>query len=175
MYIILNGSFGVGKTTVARELRRMLPGSCIFDPELMGACLMRFPGYRNSDFQHLRLWRRLTIRGAKLAGRIRPTVIIPMAFSELEYLGEIAAGIETRDRPVKHYCLTAPLSTIENRLAMRGEVKGDPRWSWVYRRAAECCVAHEDTSFATHISTEQASPRDIAEDIAMRLHGAVAV
>ena len=172
VYIILNGSFGVGKTTVARELRRLLPGSCMFDPEKIGVGLKYLPGYKSSDFQHLRSWRRLTIAGARLAGRVRRTVIIPMAFSDLKYLREITAGIESRDRPVRHYCLTAPLSIIEERLASRGEVKGDPRWSWVYRRAAECCAAHQHSSFAVHVSTERSTPEAIALEIAGHFRGA---
>ena len=42
MYVLINGAFGIGKSAVARELRTLLPGSVIFDPEwpgfAFGAC-----------------------------------------------------------------------------------------------------------------------------------------
>jgi predicted kinase len=43
MVILINGSFGVGKTTVARLLRDALPGSVIYDPEWAGFVLRRRP------------------------------------------------------------------------------------------------------------------------------------
>jgi predicted kinase len=165
MYIMINGAFGVGKTTVARELRNLLPGSCIFDPEKIGVGMMYLPGYRASDFQHLRSWRKLALFGARLAGRLHNTVIIPMAFSEVQYLHEVKVGIASPTRPVLHFCLTAPLAVVESRLAARGEIKGEPAWEWVYRRAAECCVAHENAAFAVQLPTEHLQPRAVAEEV----------
>jgi len=42
MVILINGAFGIGKTTVARALSRRIPGSVICDPELIGFVLQRF-------------------------------------------------------------------------------------------------------------------------------------
>jgi broad-specificity NMP kinase len=42
MIVVINGSFGVGKTTVAKLIRRSLPGSAIYDPEWVGFVLRRF-------------------------------------------------------------------------------------------------------------------------------------
>ena len=43
MIVFLNGAFGIGKTSVARQLRRQIAGSAIFDPELV-----RADGYREA-------------------------------------------------------------------------------------------------------------------------------
>jgi hypothetical protein len=43
MIVMLNGSFGIGKTTVAKLLRNSLPGSVMYDPEWAGSVLMRLP------------------------------------------------------------------------------------------------------------------------------------
>ena len=57
MILIINGAFGVGKTTVAALLHRALPGSMIYDPERVGSVLMRLPswihlrGRGTDDFQ----------------------------------------------------------------------------------------------------------------------------
>jgi predicted kinase len=171
VYVIINGSFGVGKTSVARELRSLVPGATVFDPEKVGFVLQRLPGYRRSDFQHLRTWRRLTVLGARWIGALRPVVIIPMAFSEVSYLHEIRSRLASPGRPVLHFCLTAPLQVIRERLAARGEPEQDPRWSWVHRRAAECCAAHASSAFAPHVPTAGITPATIAATLAARVEG----
>lgn len=162
MYILLNGAFGIGKTTVAKSLRRLLVDAVILDPERIGLVLQRLPGYRRSDFQHLAAWRRLTVVWGRTVGRFRPTVIIPMAFSEPAYLNEVRSGLGATGRPVLHFCLTAPLHVVRERLAARGEPLSDPHWAWVHRRAAECCQAHERPEFAVQVPTAGLSPEAIA-------------
>jgi hypothetical protein len=70
MVVLLNGSFGVGKTTVARLLRSSWAGSVVYDPEWCGLALMRLPrsvtGGRADDFQDMALWRKSVISGARL-------------------------------------------------------------------------------------------------------------
>lgn len=167
MFVLINGSFGIGKTTVARELRARLKAA-IYDPEIAGLALQRLPGLRVPDFQDLPAWRRLTVAGAKAVGWFRPIVIIPMAFSNRSYLDEVRDGLLRTKRPVSHFCLTAPLPIIQERIAKRG-TRDDGERSWVLRRAEECCTAHEDRAFAIHIPTEARSPAAIADDIVSQL------
>jgi len=166
VYILINGAFGVGKSTVARELRSLLPRSAIFDPEWVGLALQRIPGHRLSDFQHIASWRRLTVLGARCLGTVRDAVVIPMAFSDLGYLNEVRSGLMGSGRPVVHFCLVAPLDVVLERLTMRGESETDPGWAWVHRRARECCAAHEAPVFATHVSTHGRAPAVIAAELA---------
>ena len=169
MYVLVNGSFGIGKTAVARELRLLIPGSAIFDPEWVGLLLMRLPGYSRSDFQQSPSWRNLLVLGARLFGTFRRTVIVPMAFSELQYLEEVRRGLASSRRPVLHFCLTAPLEVVQARLTARGEPEHDPRWAWVHRRAAECCRAHESPGFAVHVAAAGSSPAAIAVHLLRRI------
>lgn len=162
MFILVNGAFGIGKTAVANALKRLLVGAAIVDPEHIGLVLQRVPGSSKSDFQHLAAWRRLTVLWGRTVGYFRPTVIIPMAFSELAYLREVRSGLGATGRPVLHFCLTAPLNVVRERLAARGEPLSDARWSWVHRRAEECCQAHERPEFAVHVPTTGLSPEAIA-------------
>ena len=166
MHVLINGAFGVGKSTVARELQSLLPGSFIFDPEWVGFLLTRMPGPRVSDYQKLSAWRTLTVAGARCAGAVRSPIIVPMAISNVEYLDEVRTGLAKSGRPVLHFCLTAPLSVVRERLIKRGEAFGDPAWQWVHRRAAECCEAHQQPEFATHVPTENRDARDIAIELA---------
>ncbi len=66
MIVMLNGSFGVGKTTVAKLLCQALPGSAIYDPEWVGYILKRLPkgmplkGSGTDDYQDID-WQVLSI------------------------------------------------------------------------------------------------------------------
>ena len=122
MVILINGAFGIGKTTVARALSRRLPGSVICDPERIGFVLQRFrkiSGRPVEDFQDLRSWRRLSVLGVRAAAALRPHVIVPMAFSNLSYLQEVRDGIARFAPRVHCFCLVAPLPVVRERLRRR--------------------------------------------------------
>jgi predicted kinase len=169
MYVLLNGSFGVGKSQVARELRRALPDSAIADPEWIGFLLQHAARRHRSDFQHDPLWRRLAVTWARLRGRSCKTVIVPMTFTDLDYLSDVRTGLAATGRPVVHFCLVAPLEVVRERLARRGEPIDDARWAWVHRRAAECCELHAGPEFATHVPTVGRAAEAVAELVAAQL------
>ena len=85
MILLINGSLGVGKTTVGRILRQRIAGSVLYNPEWAGSVLMRLPiqfkGSGTDDFQDIDLWRKSVVSGIKIFRSIaRDTVIVPMAF-----------------------------------------------------------------------------------------------
>ncbi len=157
MILLLNGAFGIGKTTVARAFVARSPRTVLFDPELIGMALQRI--VRVDDFQDLRAWRRLTILGLRITRWFRPNVIVPMAISNPAYLREIVKGIRRFEPRVVHFCLTAPIDVVRERLRQR------PPNAWVERRAAECCVAHGDETFGTQIDATTRTPDEIAEEL----------
>lgn len=170
MILLLNGAFGIGKTTVARALVRRFPRAVLFDPELIGIALQRvarLTGRKVDDFQDLPLWRRLTIAALRVTRLIWPDVIVPMAFSNLAYLDEIRAGLARFEPHVHHFCLVAPVEVVHERLRRRGPTPGNAPWE--YRRAAECCLVHAREEFATHVIASGRDPAQIAEE----LHAAV--
>ena len=146
MILLLNGSFGIGKTTVARALATRLPRAVVLDPELIGMVLQRLT--RAADFQDLRLWRRLTIVALRVVRVFRRNVIVPMAISDVAILEEIRRGL---GKDVMHVCLVAPIAAVRERLRRRGKDAGE----WELRRAAECCVAHQRTEFAMQIDANR--------------------
>jgi len=168
--ILLNGAFGIGKTTVARLMVPRLRRAALFDPEIIGIALqrtLRLAGRAPVDFQDLPLWRRLTIAGLRATRMVFPTVVVPMAISNPSYLDELRSGIARFDAVVLHYCLRAPVEVVHQRLRLRGD---DPeRASWSYRRAAECCELHASDIFATHVDTADRSAEEIADDIIARI------
>ena len=69
MIIVLNGSFGVGKSSTAEALLARLPNAMIFDPEIVGQ-MVRFitlnvrKGHEDTDdFQDIAMWRTDSLPG----------------------------------------------------------------------------------------------------------------
>lgn len=170
--LLLNGAFGVGKTSVARVLVTRFPRAVLYDPELIGIALQRTArlfGREVVDFQDLRLWRWLTIAALRVVRMFRTNVIVPMAFSEPRYLQEIQSGIGRFEPRQFHFCLVAPLAVVEQRLQSRQLDGADAAWQ--YRRAAECCAVHGDAVFAPQVNAANRSIEEIAEEIVRMVQG----
>ncbi|MFF8864158.1 MULTISPECIES: NUDIX hydrolase [unclassified Streptomyces] len=120
----INGAFGAGKTTTARELIELIPNSTLFDPEVVGAALTHLlPAKRLaevSDFQDLPVWRRLVVdTAAGMLAELGGTLVVPMTLLRQEYRDEIFGGLAARRIPV-HHLLLAPAETIlRERIAAR--------------------------------------------------------
>lgn len=169
MIVIINGAFGVGKTTVGRILWRRIPGSRLYNPEWAGSVLMRIPfrfkGSETDDFQDIDLWRKSVISGTKIFRLFSGgTVIVPMAFSRRDYLDEIVDGLRRFDDEVRIFCLKAGMPTLIQRLERRGgEI------DWPVSKAGECIEAHKDEHFGEPIDTESASAEAVADEILRRM------
>ncbi|BDA71635.1 tunicamycin resistance protein [Calothrix sp. PCC 7716] len=177
MIVLLNGSFGVGKTTVAKILRAYLPGSAIYNPEWVGSVLMRAPSWiklkktGENDFQHIELWRKSTITGIRLYHRFVPgTIIVPMTFTYHDYFNEVITGIKSFEKEIRVFCLKASLETIKIRLIQRGTHIEGAGSEWIAQRIIECSNTYLDDYFGESIDTEYCSEEDVALDIVSRLH-----
>ena len=174
MVVMINGSFGVGKSTVARLLRQALPGSVIYDPEWAGFIIQRLPRWiplkRSGldDYQHVELWRRSVVAGVRLFRRFaRGPVIVPMAFSDRGYFDEIVEGVARIDPGLRVFCLRASVATVEGRLRGRGD-EGEGA-AWIARRVVECVEAHRDPHFGEAVETEGRPAPEVAREIIARI------
>ena len=170
--VMINGSFGVGKTTVAYALVDRLPGAMVFDPEAVGQMLryvthgMRTEDEDTDDFQDIALWPALTVVTAEhLYRQYHRSLIVPMTLANPAYFATIKAGLERIGPPVFHFCLTASLETVQRRLLERGDAAG----SWPWRKAERCVPALADARFAEHIDTESRSVEAVVAHILSRL------
>jgi len=176
MIILINGSFGVGKTTVARQLRSYFKGSVIYDPEWPGLVLMRVPkwiklkGAGRDDFQHIDLWRKSAAAGVRLFRLFASgPVIVPMTFSSRAYFDEVVKSLKRLDPQLRVFCLRASLSTIRSRLVERRTKIEGPGSEWIARRIVECADAHRDPHFGEPVDTENRSAREVTQDIIEKL------
>ena len=172
MIVMINGSFGVGKTTIAKLLSHSLPGSAIYDPEWVGFVLRRLPkwiglnGSGSDDYQDIVLWRKSAVAGVRLFRLCASgPVIVPMAFSRRDYFDEVIRGIEPLDSELRVFCLKASLPTVKNRRVERGTKIEGPWTAWIARRIVECVEAHNDPHFGEPVDTEGRSAREVAEEI----------
>ncbi|MFI9151489.1 NUDIX domain-containing protein [Streptomyces sp. NPDC053367] len=120
----INGAFGAGKTTTARELIDLIPNSTLFDPELVGGALTQLlPAKRLAevtDVQDLPIWRRLVIdTAAALVAELGGTLVIPMTLLRQEYRDEIFGGLAARRIAVRHLVLTPAETILRERMARR--------------------------------------------------------
>ena len=148
----LNGAFGVGKTTVAAELARVLPGARRVDPERIGF-VMRRTFWRGVDYQDVALWRRMTSVNVSRVGR-KATAIVPMTVTDIGVFDELTSGAQV-------FLLTADRATLEHRIA--GSLEGR---EWRSSQVDRCLGAFEGTQFGTPVSTVGRSPAEIAGEIA---------
>ena len=176
MILLINGSFGVGKTTVAKLLRSSLPGSVIYDPEWPGFVLMRLPKWINlkgsgaDDFQHIELWRKSAVAGVRLFRLFASgPVIVPMTFSSRAYFDEVVTNLKRLDAEIRVFCLKASLPTVRRRLVGRRTKIEGPGSEWIARRIVECVDAHRDPHFGEPVETEDRSALEVTEDIIKQL------
>lgn len=176
MIVLINGSFGIGKSTVARLLRRRIPQSLVYNPEWTGSILMRLPrwiklrGAGTDDFQDIDLWRTSVITGVRLFQTVTPgAVIVPMAFSRRQYFDEVLAGLKSLDPNVRVFCLRADMATILERLAARSRYGRKRAVAWSVRKARACVASHEDEHFGEPVDTVQTNASQVAKAILQRL------
>ncbi|MEU9302484.1 NUDIX domain-containing protein [Streptomyces sp. NPDC048269] len=142
MIVWINGTFGAGKTSTARELTGMLPDSTLFDPEFIGDALrVLLPRKRLAevtDYQDLPSWRRLVVdTAAAMLTELGGVLVVPMTLLRQEYRDEIFGGLAARRIAVRHVLLAPAETILRHRIATREEPGGpqdvDPRVrQWAY-------------------------------------------
>ena len=151
--IWLNGAFGVGKTTVARELAERVRRATLFDPEKIGFVLQRSPWTKQPDFQDIQAWRDWTVRLLTMAVNVTGrTQIVPMTLVDPKYFGEVVGRLRIRGLDVRHFALVAPPEVIRARLRSRGRDV-----AWGEQHLEQCAQALADDSFAVHIDADRAA------------------
>lgn len=167
MIVFLNGTFGVGKTTIATQLLERLPGSLLFDAELVGYFLRHIvaPIENPADFQDLALWRSLTVTTAQqLRATYGRTLIMPMTIWRPDYFNEVIGGLRASEPALHHFTLTARPETLEARIRRSGEAV-----EWRLDHLQRCTTALAAPDFATHIATDDKTPTEVVEAIVARL------
>lgn len=174
LIIMINGAFGVGKTTIANGIVNEIENSMIYDPEEIGYMLrnvipndMKRTESPTGDFQDLDLWKELTVDMAKkLITKYEINLIVPMTIRKIEYFHYIYNGFKNIDEQTYHFCLNASKETIYERLRLRGEEEGN----WCFQQTDKCLEAYNRYDFGEYIDTERNSIDEIIQGIKGKLN-----
>ncbi|MEE1927261.1 NUDIX domain-containing protein [Streptomyces sp. TRM 70351] len=172
MIVWLNGAFGAGKTTAARELVQLLPDSTLFDPALVGAALHgMLPKERLAqveDFQDLPAWRRLVVdTAAALLCEVPGPLVVPMTLLRQDYRDEIFGGLAARRIPVRHFVLDADETILRARIARGAATDAEDTRAWRLRHVTAYTAARRWlTADARTVDTAALTPRETAEAVA---------
>ena len=172
MIILINGSFAVGKTTVAELLVQHLYHSMLYDPEVVGAGLASIvrPIESFIDFQDLTAWRPLVVETVRVLKRVYGrTLVVPMTLWHRPYFEEIVDSLRQIDPHPYHFCLTASQKTLFERLAQRQHEHIEEALTWIQERFQRCIAAFQSPAFAVQIATDEKSPEEIVEEIFGRI------
>jgi 8-oxo-dGTP pyrophosphatase MutT (NUDIX family) len=174
----INGAFGAGKTTAARELIELIPNSTLFDPEDIGAAVVRLLPPKHltevGDFQDLPIWRRLVIdTAAAMLAELGGTLVVPMTLLRQEYRDEIFGGLAARRITVRHVLLAPAETILRERIAGReipptlppGEM-GRGHWAYDHIEPYRAALASWLTADAHLIDTGALTPYETAARIA---------
>ncbi|MFF2847847.1 NUDIX domain-containing protein [Streptomyces sp. NPDC058001] len=178
MIVWINGAFGAGKTTTARELIDLIPNSTLFDPEVIGGALAHLlPPKRLaevSDFQDLPIWRRLVVdTAAALLAEVDGVLVVPMTLLRQEYRDEIFGGLAARRISVRHLLLAPAETILRGRIAAReippdlpdGEIRVR-QWCYEHIEPYRTALAGWLAADAHLIDTSALTPYDTAVRIA---------
>ncbi|MGV9251901.1 NUDIX hydrolase [Streptomyces sp. NPDC003697] len=178
MIVWINGAFGAGKTTTARELIELIPNSALFDPEIVGGALARLLPPKHlaeaGDFQDLPIWRRLVIdTAAAMLAELGGTLVVPMTLLRQEYRDEIFGGLAARRIAVRHILLAPAETILRERIVGREVPPGLPdaemrirQWSYDHIEPYRAALAAWLTADAHLVDTSALTPYETAVRIA---------
>ncbi|MFG2193930.1 NUDIX domain-containing protein [Streptomyces sp. NPDC048639] len=177
MIVWLNGAFSAGKTSAARELTDLIPGSTLYDPEVTGGTLQYLLPQKRlnevGDFQDLPIWRRLVVdTAAAMLADLGGTLVVPMTLLRQDYRDEIFGGLAARRIPVRHVLLSPDETILRQRIAGREEFEDDPGHSARIRQWALDHIAPYRSALswlekdAHMVDTSALTPRQTAEHVA---------
>lgn len=174
MIILINGAFGVGKTTVAESLHHHLKNSMLYDPEIVGFMLREMlpsdfkqKESPSGDFQDYFLWKQLVVETAKqIKEQYNTHLIVPMTIRNHAYFTHISEGFKALDHEVYSFCLAASKETIHRRLVGRGEESGN----WCFQQTTSCLEAYDKYEFGFRVDTEDKTVEEVVREILSQLN-----
>jgi hypothetical protein len=153
--IWLNGAFGVGKTTVAKELVANLPGGRLTDPERIGFIIKR-TFWRTADYQDVSTWRQLVKVQIAHAARSR-NVVVPMTVVRPDVYSELTDGARV-------FLLVGSRNSVLSRIEQSNEAQ-----QWRTDNLDRCLAAFERHALGERIETDGRTPAEVAALILERL------
>lgn len=156
MIIWINGSFGVGKTTIAENLKSKVENAIVYDPEKIGEFLFNTMPEKKDDFQDYELWRILNLEILKNLSKSYDTIIVPMTITNESYYDEIIGNLRNNNIVVQDFILIATKSKIGERLNGRKNST-----EWAYEQVDKCIEVFDKNFNGYRIDTNNSNVEEI--------------
>jgi hypothetical protein len=130
MIVWLNGTFGAGKTTTAKELTKLVPHARLFDSEYVGYMLQHvLESVPVKNFQEWPPWRALVVATAsQILDYVGGMLVVPQSVLVEQYWMEIRAGLAKAGIPVRHFVLHVERDTLTQRIETDTIEAGARQW-----------------------------------------------
>lgn len=174
MIVWLNGTFGVGKTTVGTLLSARDSRLRMFDPEWVGYMVANnLTDHEVSDFQQLAPWRALTpLVADELIQFTGQHLVAAQSVLTQSYWHEISAGIRALGHDILHVLLDADRSAIKKR-ATEDQVEISAKdWRLKHLPGFERSRPWMTDAADVVIDTSSLTASDVADRVCLRLTGA---
>ncbi|GAA2505780.1 NUDIX hydrolase [Streptomyces gobitricini] len=178
MIVWINGAFGAGKTSAARELIDLIPNSTVYDPEIIGGALRYLLPQKRlaevTDYQDLPMWRRMVVdAAAAMLAEVGGVLVVPMTLLRQEYRDEIFGGLAARRIAVHHVVLTPDETILRSRIGGREELGGDPegderirQWAYEHIEPYRAALGGWLSTDAHAVDNSRLTPAETARSIA---------
>lgn len=165
MIVWIDGPYGVGKSTLAREMRELLPKCHIFAAEEVGNAVRDnlppelFAGY---IFEGYPLWFDFCAALLlEIADRFDGDVLAPMTLTRPDSFEKIAQKLKAAGHDVRHVLLESDYDTVRSRILARGGEEG----CWCMENIPLCLDAQREFQNVLRIPSFEKTPRELAEEV----------
>ncbi len=164
MVIWLSGAYGVGKSTVAKELCKMIPNALILDAEEVGNAVRgNYPGCPYGFvFEDYPLWAEFCYRLiGDVHDKFQRNILVDMTLVRERSRQQILDKLRADGIEVYFFVLTASRQTVHDRILARGEDED----CWCMENldmAMECSAAIPGS---VQIPTDNIPPEQLADRI----------
>lgn len=171
MIVWINGTFGAGKTTTARELVGLRPELRLFDPEWVGYMLAaNLKGIEITDFQDLAAWRELVPVVARQLTEISgQSLVAVQTVLSADYWADLRTGLSAQNLRLFHVLLDAGVDTLRARIVNDDEERSAERWRLDHLPAYAAARPWLTAAADLVVDTAALRPSEVAERISAAL------